>query len=261
MTAVTISSDFGAPQAKSVTISTDSPLIWHEVMGPDAMILVFWLLSLKPTFLLSSFTVIKKVFSSFSLSAIKVVSSTYLRLLIFLLAILTQLLLHSVQHFSWCTLHIQLWRTPFPIWNQSVVPCPVLTVASWIAYMFLKRQIRWSDIPISFRIFQFVVIHRVKGFGLVNKAEIDVFLELSCFINDPTDVDNLISGSSTFSKSSLNIWKFAVHVLLKPGLENFERYFTSVWDEGNRAVAFFGIAFLWDWNENWAFPVLWPLLS
>ena len=67
-----------------------------------------------------------------------------------------------------------------------------------------------------------------KGFGLVNKAEIDVFLELSCFFYDPTDVGNLISGSSAFSKSSLNIWKFMVHVLLKPGLENFEHYFTSM---------------------------------
>ena len=75
---------------------------------------------------------------------------------------------------------------------------------------------------------QFVVIYTVKGFGIVNKAEIDVFLELSCFFDDPTDVGNLISGSSAFSKSSLNIWKFTVHVLLKPGLENFEPYFTSV---------------------------------
>ena len=75
---------------------------------------------------------------------------------------------------------------------------------------------------------QFLVIHTVKGFGIVNKAEIDVFLELSCFFNDPTDVGNLISGSSTFSESSLNIWKFMVQVLLKRGLENFERYFTSM---------------------------------
>ena len=75
---------------------------------------------------------------------------------------------------------------------------------------------------------QFVVIQTVKGVGIVNKAEIDVFLELSCFFNDPTDVGNLISGSSAFSKSSLNIWKFAVHVLLKLGLENFEDYFTSM---------------------------------
>ena len=78
---------------------------------------------------------------------------------------------------------------------------------------------------------QFVVIHTVKGFGIVNKAEADVFLEadvFSCFFYDPMDVGNLISGSSGFSKSSLNIWKFSVHVLLKPGLENFEHYFTSV---------------------------------
>ena len=75
---------------------------------------------------------------------------------------------------------------------------------------------------------QFFVIHTVKGFGIVNKAEIDVFLELSCFFYDPPDVGNLISGSSAFSKTSWNIWKFMVQVLLKPGLENFEHYFTSV---------------------------------
>ena len=75
---------------------------------------------------------------------------------------------------------------------------------------------------------QFIVNHTVKGFGIVNKAELDDFLELSCFFHDPADVGNLISGSSAFSKTSLNIWKFTVHVLLKPGLENFEHYFTSV---------------------------------
>ena len=75
---------------------------------------------------------------------------------------------------------------------------------------------------------QFIVIHTVKGFGIVNKAEVDVFLELLWFFDDPMDVGNLISGSSAFSKSSLNIWKFTVHVLLKPGLENFEHYFTRV---------------------------------
>ena len=89
---------------------------------------------------------------------------------------------------------------------------------------------------------QFIVIHTVKGFGLVNKAEIDVFLELSCFFHDPADVGNLISGFSAFSKTVLNIRKFTVHVLLKPGLENFEHYFTSVWDECNCGVvwAFLG---------------------
>ena len=84
---------------------------------------------------------------------------------------------------------------------------------------------------------QFVVIHIIKGFGVVNKAEVDVFLELSCFFDDPTDVGNLISGSSVFSKSSLNISKFTVHILLKPGSENFEHYFASVLDDCNCVVA------------------------
>ena len=78
---------------------------------------------------------------------------------------------------------------------------------------------------------QFVVIHTIKGFGIVNKAEVDIFPEVSCFFDDPADVGNLISGSSTFSKTSLNIWKFTVHVLLKPSLENFEHYCTNVRDE------------------------------
>ena len=110
---------------------------------------------------------------------------------------------------------------------------------------------------------QFVVIYTVKGFGVINKAKVDVFLELSCFFCNPVDIGNLISGSSAFSKYSLNIWKFTVHVLLKPGLENFEHCFASMWNECNCTVTwiFFCIAFLWDWNGNWPFPVLWPLLS
>ena len=109
---------------------------------------------------------------------------------------------------------------------------------------------------------QLVMIHTVKGFGMFNK-EVDVFLELSCFLNDPMNVGNLISGSSAFSKSSLYIWKFSVHVLLKPSLEDFEHYFTSMWDECNCEVVwtFFGIASLWDWNENWPFPVATAELS
>ena len=86
----------------------------------------------------------------------------------------------------------------------------------------------WSGIPIIWRIFQFVMIHTVKGFDIVNKAVIDIFLEHFCFFDNPTDVGNLISGSPAFSKSSLKIWKFTVHVLLKPGLENFEHYFASL---------------------------------
>ena len=146
---------------KSVTFSTVSPSICHEVIGPDAMILGFWMLSFKPTFSLSSFTFIKRLFSFSSLSAIRVVSSSYLRLLIFLPAILFKLVLQPAQRFSWCALNKlnkqddnrQPWQTTFPIWNQSVGLCPVLTIASWPAYRFLRRQVRWSGIPISCRIF------------------------------------------------------------------------------------------------------------
>ena len=108
---------------------------------------------------------------------------------------------------------------------------------------------------------QFVVIYTLEGFSIVNEAELDVFMEFSCFFFVPTDVGNLIFVSSAiffssaFSKPSLSIWKFSLHVLLKPSLENFEHYFASVWDECNCAVlwTFFGIAFLLDWNENWLF--------
>ena len=122
---------------------------------------------------------------------------------------------------------------------------------------------RWSGIPISGRIFQFVVIHTVKGCSIVIEPEGDVFLEFSCFFYDPTDVGHLISCSSAFSKSSLKIWKFSFHILLKPRLEIFDHYFASVWDECSFVVdwTFFGIAFLWGWNENCPFPVLWPLPS
>ena len=272
MAKVTICSDFGAQENKICHCFHCFPTYLHEVMGLDAMSLVFQMLSFKPAFSLSSFTLIKRLFSFSSLSAIRVVSSACLRLLIFLPEILIPacassspafLMMYSAYKLNKQGDSIQPWCSPFLFWNQSVVPCPVLTVASWPAYRFLKRQVRWSGIPISFTVFQFIVIHTVKGFGIVNKAEIDVFLELSCFFSDPLDVGNLISGSSGFSKSSLNIWKFVVHVLLKPGLEYFQHYFTSVWDECSCVVvwAFFGIAFLWNWNENRPFPVLWPLLN
>ena len=137
-------------------------------MGSDAMILVFWMLSCKPAFSLSYFTFIKRLFSSL-LSAVRVMSSAYLRLLIFLLAIFFFFLLAILtpacasSSLAFCVMYsahklnkqganIQPWHTPFPIWNWSVVPYPVLTVASWPAYRFLRRQVRWSDIHISLRI-------------------------------------------------------------------------------------------------------------
>ena len=156
--------------------------------------------------------------------------------------------------------NIQPWCTLFPVWNQSILSCQVLTVASWPAGRFLRRQGRWSGILISLRIFQFVVINTVKGFNVVMKQ---IFLEFFCFFYDPGDVGNLISGSSTFSKPRLYIGNFSVYILLKPSLKDLEHYLASMWNECNCAVVWtcFGIAFLWNWNEDWPFPILWPLLS
>ena len=161
---------------------------------------VFRMLSFKPTFSLSSFTFIKRLLSSSSLSAVRVVLSAYLRLLIFLPAILipayassspTFIMMYSAYKSNKQGDNIQPWRTPFRIWNQSVVPCPILTVASWPAYRFLRRQDRWSVCPTLENFPQLVGIYTVKGFGVINKAEVDVFLELSCFFDDSTDVGNL----------------------------------------------------------------------
>ena len=132
MAAITICSDFRFPEIKSDSFSTVYPSISHEVIGPDAIIFVFWILSFKPTFSLYSF--IKKLFSSSSLSAIRVVSSAYLRWLIFLPEILIPACVSSNPGFLMMYSNkqgdsIQPWLTPFPIWNQSVVPCPVLTAA------------------------------------------------------------------------------------------------------------------------------------
>ena len=151
MAAVSIHSNFGAQGKKKA--STFSPSICHEVMGPVAMIFVFAVLSFQPTFPLRSFTFIKRLFSSSSLSVIKVASSAYLRLLLFLLAILIPacessspafLMMYSAYKLNKQGDNIQPWRTPFPIWNQSVVPCPVLIIASCSAYRFLRRQVKWK---------------------------------------------------------------------------------------------------------------------
>ena len=147
---------------KSVTVSIVSPSICCEVMGPDAMILVFWMLSFKPTFSLSSSIFIKRLFSSSLLSALSVMLSAYLRLLIFLPAILIPAcassslafhMMYSMHKLSKQGDNIQPWPMLFPIWSQFFVSCVVLTIHSWPAYRFLKRHVRWSGIPISWRIF------------------------------------------------------------------------------------------------------------
>ena len=146
---------------KSDTVSRFPPSICHEVIGPKAMILVFWMLSCKPAFSLYSSTFIKRLFSFCLFSAIKVVSSAYLRLLLFISAVLisacdssslTFCMMWSAYKLNKQGDNIQPWRT-FPILNQSVVSCMVLSVASWHAYRFLRRQVRWSGIPISLRLF------------------------------------------------------------------------------------------------------------
>ena len=270
MAAITICSDFGAEKNK-VTVSIVSSSACREVMGPVAMILAFWMLSYKPTFSLSSFTFIKRLFSSPSLSAIRVVLSAYLRLLIFLPAILIPVCTSSILAF--CMMYsayklnkqgdnTQPWHTPFQFGTSPLFHVRFCFFLTCIQIFQEADKVVWhSNVLKNFP--QFIVIYTVKGFGIINKAEVDIFLGFSCFFNDQVDVGNLISGSSALCKSSLNICKFMLHILSKPGLENFEYYFTSMWDECNCVAVwtFFGIALLRDWNKNWPFSVLWPLLS
>ena len=160
-------------------------------MGLDAMIFIFWMLRFKTTFSVSSFTFVERFFSSPSLSAIRVASSAYLRLLIFLPEIFSPAcdspslafhMMYSAYELSKQGNNMQPSSTHFPILNQSIVPCLVLTVASWPAYRCLKRQVRvvwyfnlFKNVP------QFVMIHTIKGFSIANEAEVDIFLKFTCF--------------------------------------------------------------------------------
>ena len=154
---------------------------------------------------------------------------------------------------------MQPWCTPFPILKLFHCSMSGSNCCFFICIHVSQKagQVVWySHLLKNFP----VCCDPHKGFSIVNEA--DVFLEFPCFLY-LTDVGNLISRSSAFSKSSLNMWKFLVHILLKPILKDSEHYFSSMWNECNCMVVwtFFSIAFLWDWNENWPFPVLWPLLS
>ena len=169
---------------KSVSVSIVSPSICHEVIGSDAMILVFWMLSFKPAFSLFSFTFIKRLFCFSSLSASRVVSSGYLRVFIFLLAILIPAcdssspafhMMYSAFKLNKQGDNIQPWRTSFPILNQSVVLCPVLTVVLWLAYRFLRRQVRWYGFPFSLRLSQFICDPHSQRVCVVPEVEVAVF--------------------------------------------------------------------------------------
>ena len=159
--------------------------------------------------------------------------------------------------------NIQPWRTSFSILNQSFVPWQVLTIASWHAYRFLRRQVWWFGIPISWRIFHGSLwFTQSKSFSIVNEAEVDVFLEFSCVF--------MIQWMST-------IWSLVLLPFLNPAWTSGSVWFTYCWSLALRILSitllacemsvcavvwpFFGIVFLWGWNENWLFPVLWPLLS
>ena len=227
MAVVIICSDCGAPKNKVSHCFHCFPIYLPWSDGTKCHDLHFLNGEVKPDVSFSSFTFIKRLFSSSSFFAKRVVSSAYLRLLIFLLEILipvcassswASLMMYSAYKLSNQGDNIQAWHTPFLIWNQSVVPCWVVAVASRPAYRFLRRQIRWPGIPVSVSFTQFVAIHTVKGFCKVSEADVGVFLQFSCFFYHPADVGNLISGSA-FSQSSLNIWNFTVHVLLKTCLE------------------------------------------
>ena len=176
MAAVTIQSDFWAQENKVCHCFHCLPiyLTWSD--GTRCHDLIFWMLSFKPAFSLSSFTFIKRLLSFSSLSAIRVVSSVYLTLLIFLLAILIPACASSSQAFHMMYSayklnkqgdNIQPWHIPFPVWTQCVVPCPVLTVASWPSYRFLRRQVRWSGMPISLRIFHNLLWSTTNGFSSI----------------------------------------------------------------------------------------------
>ena len=197
------------------------------------------------------------LFSSSSLSAIRVATSVFLRLLIISLGNLWfQLMTHPAWHFAQCTLHVIKWAewqytalSYSLILNQSFVPCLVLTVASWLAYRFLRRQVRWSGTPISLRIFQVCCDpHSPRGFSIVKKVESTCFsgiLLLSPWSNECWQFD--LGFLCVFSEPSLSIYKFLAHVLLKPSLNDFDHNLASMWNELNYTVVwmFFDIAFLW----------------
>ena len=140
----------------------------------------------------------------------------------------------------------QPYRTPFSVLNQSVVPCRVLTAVSWPTYRFLRRQVRWSGILISLRAFHHLLWSTVKAFRVANETGVDVLLKFPCFLYDPVNVDNLISGSSAFSKPSLDVGKFLVHIMLNPSMQDFKHDLTSMGDECNCLMVwtFFSTALL-----------------
>ena len=265
---------------KSTFPASTFPLsIRHEVMGPDAMILVFWMLSFKPAFSLSSFTFIKKNFSSSSLSAIRVVSFAYLRLAILIPACDSSSLAFHVMYSAY-----KLNKQGDNMQSCLSYSFPYLEAAHcsmsgsngcFLTHTQVSQEtgkvVWYSRLFKNF--LQFVVIHTVKSFSIVNEAELDVFLELACFLHDPMNVGNLISVSSASLKPSLSIWIFSVQLLqllLKLSLKNLEHNLASMWDERTCTVVwtfwtlpFFGIGMKTDLFQScghcWVFQICWHI--
>ena len=209
MAGITVRNDFRAPEEEICHCFHLFPSVCRAVMGPDTLILVFFN-SFKLALSLSSFTLPKKLFSSSLLSAIRVISSTYLRLLMFLLPTLIPaynssslafLMMCSAYRFNKQGDSRQPCHSFFDL---KPISCSIQgsTIASWPTYRFLRRQVRWSGIPISLRAFH--SLSTVKGFSIVSETEIDVFLKFPCFLYNPLSVGNLISSFSNFSKPTLD---------------------------------------------------------
>ena len=174
---------------------------------------------------------------------------------------------------SWKIFHNLLWSTQSQCgrpgfnpwvgkisWRRKWQPTPVFLPGKSHGWRSLLGYSSWGWQELDTTEWLHFHFHTVKGFSIVSEA-VDIFLEFCCFFYDPVDVGSLISGSSAFSKSNLYIWKFLVHILLKPSLKDFEHYLASMWNECSCAVVWtlFGLVFWGDRNENWPFPVLWPL--
>jgi len=251
MAVVTI---LGAQENKICHCSHFSPMC-NEVMGPDAMILVFFLYCFKKAFSLSSFTLLKRLFSSSSPFAIRVVSSEVVDI--------SPNNLDSTLWFIQPSICLRYSAYKLKKQGDNIQPCcTLLNNFEWVNYIMSSSNCCFLTCIQQSQETGKVVwySHLLKNFP---QFVVDVFLELPYFLHDPMSVDNFISGSSAPSKPSLYIWKFLVHILLKPSLKDFEHNLASMWNELNSMVVwtFFGIALLWDWNENWPFSVLWPLLS
>ena len=279
MAAVTVLSDFGAWEEEICLYFHIFPFYLPCNSGARCHDLSFLTFILKPTLLLSSLTLIKRLFNSSSFSAFRVVSSEYLRLLMFLLPILNPACYScSALFLMMCSVYrlknqgnsrLSCCSRSFLILNQSVVPYRVLTVAYWLAYRFLRRQVRWCGSPISKSFPQFLMIQSQRLYLCWwNRDRWFFFLKFPCFFYNPVIVSNLISGSSFFSKLSLDIWKFLVCIMLKPSMQDFKHDLTSMGDEYNYlmlayslVLPFLGIGMkiglFQSCSHCWVFQIFW----